>query len=148
MNIDQKTLKKFIGGTLYFRFVCFECGPDEYYLFRSKIVEILFEQDKIIFVTQPIMPNRFMQGEWTHHPIDKTRYEIEKITDKVFGKFPQFETISDTVLHLKIDACADVILRTSWEDEPEPKHAFEHFPKGHEVILKIMGDTLDEVNCN
>lgn len=108
MNNDL--LKEFIGGLMYFRLVCFEIGPDTYYYFRKRILNIDFDPDKGLSIeTEDVFPNRLLHGRWIDHPTNGGLYTYKIVRDGN-GQLPRIIHTSDVLLQIKIDLVADAIL--------------------------------------
>jgi len=142
MNIDNSFLQTFVGGIWYFRFPCFEKGPDWYYLFRSRIVSIGITEDKGLALQLQTLPlNRFVAGSWTEHEMDEHVAHLFKpgLTKKdgVEVLLPDFCIISPTIVHITCDTAADAVMYANESEQPDELHSFAHFPEGHEKMAGL-----------
>lgn len=124
---DPQEIIDFNHSICYFRFPCFEPGPEWYYLFRFKIrFEILGKS--VRFQRKDFFPNRYVLGEWIDH---KTTVENQSIVVDLDDE--KWKKIEKGILYVKVDEVADMIL---YQDEKlcPDFDPFEHFPSGFEKL--------------
>lgn len=142
-KIDRAFLQSFIGGILYFRYPCFETGPDYYYLFRSKILNIAVTENGGLEVELKDLPeNRFAEGKWIYHQTNEGRkvYPPKQVTrGGKLQKRPDFTKISETVVFIEIDEVAEIVLYAKEEEQPDITNCFANFPPGFEIIAGLSG---------
>ena len=102
-NIDNAFLQSFVGGVWYFRWPCWETGPDWWYLFRSKILGIRITEDNGLTVLLEDLPlNRFMAGSWVSHPSKPGERVFKPRTTTRKGEkvpLPDYSIISPTITY-------------------------------------------------
>jgi hypothetical protein len=141
MNINNSFLQSFIGGIWYFRFPDFEPGPDQYYLFRSRIMDIEVSDEGLALVRADLRPNRFALGEWIDHQSKDGYQFFPCIEDKRRGLeiiLPRFTLISASILQVEVGG-AEAIIYAPGESEPDDLHVFRDFPVGYESMAGLGG---------
>jgi len=142
MNIDPTFLRAFIGGIWLFRFPCFEVGPDFYYLFKSKIVDIDLDQSGLWVDLKDVYPNRFESGSWIKHPTQEVIQHFKVGQDRIKGKeiiLPLFKAWSPKIIHAKLDCVAEAVIYADQADVPDELYIFKHFDKGYEGFAGLGG---------
>ena len=134
MNTDNP-LTLFDGGIMYFRFPCFDTGPDLHYLFRYRISNIDITDDGgIKCYLEDMMPNRFQGGKWLEHPTEPVPRSYEPCMLTFRGRrlrFPLISFLSPTIAHLRIDLSADALIYKDSAEQPE-SNPFKDFSRCHE----------------
>jgi hypothetical protein len=141
MNLNNETLKPFIGGLWYIRIVCFERGPDLYYIFRSRIKDLAFDPEKGLEVdVDDLFPNRLVNGQWIDHPTKKMKriYAIRKGRDGSIVE-PRISFASAAFLHIKIDGTADALAFHPDQEIPDDVSMLTSFPRtGYEILAQSL----------
>lgn len=139
-KIEKTFLQSFIGGVWYFRFPCFNTGPDWYNLFRSRIVNIRVTENGGLEVELNNLPNnRFVEGKWVyHHQTNEGKkiYRPKQITRSGKPKAtPDLTKISETIAFIEIDELNEAVLYSSENEEPDVTNCFANFPLGFETLV-------------
>jgi hypothetical protein len=115
----------FTNGIFYFRTMCFEPGPDLYYLFRSRIKCI---------------------GRWIEHPTKPgpITFEPFAITERgQKAKLPLTTAISPSITFLRLDSVVEAVIYSNEVEQPE-NNPMRDFPKGYELFLKKLKKEIEE----
>lgn len=137
MNISNDFIRAYTGGVFLFRFVCFERGPDYYYLFKSKILDIAIDETGLWVDTIPFYPNRFTCNEWVDHETSEGVRLFKSHTMTLLEKdttYPTFKIISPEIILVGIDMSAEVVIYANECDLPDETSIFQDFPDGYEKL--------------
>ena len=129
MKIDQSFLDPYVGGIMLARIVCFEPGPDWYYLFKSETTEIACGNDDLV-INEKILPNnRYQANEWISHSYDP----INRILD---WESIKIKILNEGSVYIKVDHVCDLIIYTKGFDDFDI-NPFRDFPAGHESMAGL-----------
>jgi hypothetical protein len=138
MNIHESFLRSFIGGVFYFRWPCFEEGPDYWYLFRSRIIDVELSKEYLCIATEDLYPNRFMLGEWIDHETSSGIQEFRQGENPLLGTNISFQLISPDILYAKLSSSGQGVFYTHESHSPhEPTEVFRDFPNGYERVFGL-----------
>jgi len=130
MKICQSFLDAFIGGILFIRFPCFEDGPDWFYLFKTKITDIVVIKDGIHIEQKCDYPNWFRTGSWIGHDYDALPI--------FWNEQEGLRIISPGIIYLKLDDIAEVVIYTNESYLPE-LNPYKDFPANFEQVVGLGG---------
>lgn len=142
MELDDLFLQSLVGGVAYFRYPDFEPGPDLYYLFRYRIIDMIMVGDEMVIFVETFQPSRFTLGEWSNHYLDPTMLIVaERIHSPIWGNFPRFKLLSESVIYGQISSCGEIVFMHPSIEEPDVTEVFKHFPlRGYESAMGALGD--------
>ncbi|MFA6463949.1 MAG: hypothetical protein WCV55_03000 [Candidatus Paceibacterota bacterium] len=142
-NIDNALLQSFVGGIWYFRWPCWETGPDWWYLFRSKILNIRITGDSgLAVLLEDLLLNRFMAGSWINHPSEPEEQVFKPNSTMRKGErviIPDYTIISPTIIVIKLDEVAEAVMYANESEQPDDLHCFVNFPEGYESMAGLGG---------
>ena len=145
-SIDNAFLQSFVGGIWYFRWPCFETGPDYYYLFRSKIIRIRVTDDNGLAVLLEDLPlNRFMAGSWINHPSSLEERIFRPGSTIRKGEriaLPEYSIISPTIIGIKCDEVGEAVMYAREDEQPDELNRFANFPEGYQTAMFGLGGIL------